>query len=61
MMQEEQAQRHLASLYQEAQTDDKNNCEMLDWAGRLNHMLDSKTQSLMKLKERSILYQQHLR
>ena len=34
---------------------------MMDWAGKLTALLERKTQGLNNLKEKSILYQQHLK
>jgi hypothetical protein len=48
-------------LYQETQSDNKNNAEMLDWGQRLSKFIEQRTKTLIDLKHKSDLYQQHLK
>lgn len=47
---EEQSQKQLVILYQENQSDSKNNSEMMDWAAKLTNALEKKGQGLSHLK-----------
>ena len=61
LVQEERSQKELVMLYHQTQNDNKNNGEMMDWAGRLTKVLESKTKTANELKQKSQLYQQHLK
>jgi hypothetical protein len=61
LVREEKNHKELLGLYQETQTDNKNNQEMHEYAGRLSKTLEGRLRSYNELKLRADIYQNHLR
>ena len=60
LLKEESHHREMVGLYNEAQTDQKNNQEMHEYAGRLQKFLDSRIAALSQLRSRAAQYQNHI-